>query len=304
MLQVSRLEAILRCPACGEKLRWDERRCAGCARTFRVRDSLVDLREPTEMEMQHRREIELHETLVSDYRTRYRPPFSEVYSQYWNEQFLARLPQRCELVLDCGCGTGELVRALREVCGVVVALDLSADMLEEGRASLGDPDNVVWIASPGERLPLESAIFDAVCFRGALHHMADEVSALREAHRVLKPGGTLVLSEPNDDSVLLRIPRRLANRHSKRFGNDHKAFRSKPWLETIESVGFRVTSTKFFSYLSQPLCGMSDLLPLMRFLPASRRIARGLVRFDELCSGLPAIRSQSFDLIVGASKPA
>jgi len=70
--------------------------------------------------------------------------------------------------------------------------------------------------------------------------MQNEKAALAEACRILKEGGILLLSEPNDDSLLLRVPRKLANRFTKRFGNDHKAFRSKPWLATIESAGFEV----------------------------------------------------------------
>ena len=151
-------------------------------------------------------------------------------------------------------------------------------------------------------MPFPSGVFDVVCFRGSLHHMANERAALAEACRVLKPGGTLLLSEPNDDSILLRLPRGIVNRRMARFGNDHKAFRSKPWLQTIEAAGFQINATKYFSFLSQPLCGMSDLLPVMKWIPAAESVARGLVAFDEVCSKIPLVRSQSFDLFVAASK--
>jgi hypothetical protein len=40
----------------------------------------------------------------------------------------------------------------------------------------------------------------------------------------------------------------------------------------------------------------------MKWIPAAESVARGLVAFDEVCSGIPLIRSQSFDLFVAATK--
>jgi SAM-dependent methyltransferase len=181
-------------------------------------------------------------------------------------------------------------------------MDISKAMLIQGKARLGNNEKMEWIACPGEKMPFPSNVFDVVCFRGSLHHMANEKAALEEANRVLKTGGTLLLSEPNDDSILLRLPRSIVNRRMARFGNDHKAFRSKPWLKTIQTAGFQINDTKYFSFLSQPLCGMSDLLPIMKWMPAAESVAHGLVAFDEFCSKVPLIRSQSFDLFVAATK--
>ena len=47
---------------------------------------------------------------------------------------------------------------------------------------------------------------------------------------------------------------------------------------------------------------MSDILPIMKYIPLSEIVAKGLVAFDELCSHIPLVRSQSFDLFVCAEK--
>jgi SAM-dependent methyltransferase/predicted RNA-binding Zn-ribbon protein involved in translation (DUF1610 family) len=292
------------CPRCSSVIDWQAARCRSCSTPIKLQDDIIDFTAPGTISDQERGEIELHGTLAAEYEKRYEHEYARIYSDYWNKQFLDHLPMPCEMVLDCGCGTGELARALLSDSRQVVAMDISKDMILQGRKLFSRWHEVVWVSCPGETLPFDDNTFDAVCFRGALHHMAKEEKALNEAHRVLKEGGRLLLSEPNDDSLLLRLPRRIANRKMARFGNDHKAFRSVSWLNTIRDVGFTVSHTKYFSFLSQPLCGMSDILPIMKYLPMAGSIAKGLVAFDELCSKLPLIRSQSFDLFVCAEKNA
>ncbi len=290
------------CPRCLSSIDWESGGCGSCTAPVKLQDGIIDFIAPETISAQEKGEMELHGTLAAEYEKRYEQEYARVYSDYWNRQFLDHLPVPCGMVLDCGCGTGELAKALLDRSRQVVGMDISKDMILQGRKMFDRWHEVIWVTSPGGTLPFADSTFDAVCFRGALHHMAHEEKALSEAHRILRPGGRLLLSEPNDDSLVLRLPRKIANRKMTRFGNDHKAFRSVPWLNTIREKGFTVLHARYFSFLSQPLCGMSDLLPIMKYLPMAGSIARGLVAFDELCSRLPLIRSQSFDLFVSAEK--
>lgn len=295
-------EKIFRCPSCQGKLLWPQGHCALCGAAFQDNGLLIDFLDQGCLDPQAQQEIKLHQALAKDYDRRYQLDFAKVFSDYWNDQFLKHLPAAVNRVLDCGCGTGELTRALQNRAETVIGMDISRAMLQAGAKTVSAGGNPVWVACPSETMPFGDGVFDAVCFRGALHHMADEVKGLREAHRVLKSGGLLMVSEPNDDSLLLRLPRRFANRHMARFGNAHKAFRSETWLAAMRATGFRILTAKYFSFLSQPLCGMSDILPIMRYVPAARRIAGLLVGLDEILSRIPLIQRQSFDLFVVARK--
>ena len=303
-MKIDHQDIPFQCPHCSSAIDWQKGRCSSCAAPVQVEGDIIDFIAPDEISDQEKGEIDLHGTLAAEYEKRYEEDFAKVYSDYWNKQFLDYLPQQCNMVLDCGCGTGDLARALLPFARQVVGMDISKDMIFRGRKMFDRWHEVTWVASPGEALPFADNTFDVVCYRGSLHHMVHETRALDEAHRVLKAGGRLLLSEPNDDSLLLRLPRKIVNRKMARFGNDHKAFRSLPWLNTIRAAGFSVLHTKYFSFLSQPLCGMSDMLPIMKYLPMAERIAKGLVAFDELCSRVPLIRRQSFDLFVCAEKKA
>lgn len=99
-------------------------------------------------------------------------------------------------VLDVGCGTGVLLRELsqrlppaRELTGI----DAAAAMVE---AASADPDSTLrYCRGRAERLPFGNASFDLVISTTSFDHWADQAAGLAECHRVLVPGGRLVLTD-------------------------------------------------------------------------------------------------------------
>jgi ubiquinone/menaquinone biosynthesis C-methylase UbiE len=100
-------------------------------------------------------------------------------------------------VLDVGCGTGVLLRELstrlpeaRELTGV----DAAAAMIEA--ASVGEQAaRLRYLHGRAERLPFDNARFDLVISTTSFDHWADQGAGLVECHRVLVPGGRLVLTD-------------------------------------------------------------------------------------------------------------
>ncbi len=293
---------VFQCPSCGSRLKWMELSCSACHFSFRIDDGIIDFIDEANVIKQHKIEMDLHKTLADEYDRRYGDAFSKLFSQYWNELFLSHLRPHSEFVLDCGCGTGELAADLLPKASNVIGCDISKDMMRQARKKTAQWMDITWVSCLGEKLPFVDGLFDAVCYRGALHHMASEKKALEEACRVLRKGGTMMLSEPNDDSLLLRFPRRIANKKMNRFGNNHKAFKSAPLMKMISSLGFFIKHTQYFSYLTEPLCGMSDLLPIMKFSREPVKTARRLIRIDNALSKIPFIRKQSFEFFLVATK--
>lgn len=106
--------------------------------------------------------------------------------------------------LDLGCGAGHASFALARGGAQVTAADISPEMLavvaaEAGRRGLAA---LRIHHGPAEALPFASASFDLVATRLSAHHWSDVRGALRDVHRVLKPGRTLIVI----DVVAAEVP--------------------------------------------------------------------------------------------------
>jgi SAM-dependent methyltransferase len=92
-------------------------------------------------------------------------------------------------VLDVGAGTGKLTRGLVALGLEVVAVEPGAPMLDELRREVPEADA---LEGPAESIPLPDASVDAA-FAGQAFHWFDRAEAVPELHRVVRPGGGLVL---------------------------------------------------------------------------------------------------------------
>ncbi len=103
-------------------------------------------------------------------------------------------------ILDVGCGTGALTLLLAAGVpdGTVAAVDPSADavaMTRSAAAAAGMAERVTVSEGGLEDLPFSDGRFDMVWCSRVVHGRPDQVAAVRELRRVLKPGGRLVLRE-------------------------------------------------------------------------------------------------------------
>lgn len=103
-------------------------------------------------------------------------------------------------VLDVGCGAGELLQTLQPLGWSVEGIDTDESAVARARAA-GIQARVASLEDAG----LPDASFDAVTMSHVLEHVTDPVGTLREARRVLRPGGVLTLLTPNHRSLGHRL---------------------------------------------------------------------------------------------------
>jgi len=95
-------------------------------------------------------------------------------------------------ILDAGGGTGRVAKLLREHADDVIIADSSLGMLHQA-----DKSQLKLACSNSESLPFPDDFFTRVVMVDALHHVISHVKTAREMYRVLKPGGKLVIEEPD-----------------------------------------------------------------------------------------------------------
>jgi SAM-dependent methyltransferase len=168
----------------------------------------------------------------------------------------------------------------------VVGLDISETLIN---ARAEDPllrENVV---GDMEALPFADSDFDACLFVAALHHVADPLVALREAFRVLRPGGQVFVFEP----ASLR-----ARRGNRPIEGAPQEFRlSRSWLLVrLRSAGFTIEEAEGLRVGMRVLRHVAD--------PQSDRTWAWNDRIDRIAGRVPLVDRLGEYVRVRASKPA
>jgi SAM-dependent methyltransferase len=102
-----------------------------------------------------------------------------------------------QAILEVGCGAANVLEQIP--CGTLTGLDLSDSLLEKARKRMGDRATLV--KGNAEAMPFDNASFDVIYCTEVLEHVLDPRAVLVEMRRVLKPGGHIVVSIPNEDLI-------------------------------------------------------------------------------------------------------
>ena len=130
-----------------------------------------------------------------------------------SQAYFGRVPlASARRILALGCGTGIEVRALKRLIApdvVVVGIDHSPALIEEARrltADEGLAENVTYQTGDAHKLQRGDGEFDLVTLHTLISHVEDPLQVLREARRVVRPGGTVAVFDGDYASLTFAYP--------------------------------------------------------------------------------------------------
>lgn len=174
------------------------------------------------------------------------------YEQEVRQQTLLSLISDSYLMgLDAGCGNGRDFIILLEHIQTIVGIDFSQGMVAKAKIKAGrvlEGQHIHLAMADVTRIPLRNSSFDFIACSEVLEHVPDWKKALLEFHRLLKPGGMLIVSTPNRISMygLTRYLGRLL------IGTKHPYDKWKSYRElrnALRAAGFEIIDAKGSCYL-------------------------------------------------------
>ena len=186
-------------------------------------------------------------------------------------------------VLEVGCGTGAVTRALAAWPGVaaVVGIDPSPVLLTKARELAGDLTTIAWAQADGRSLPFADRAFDAVVFHTTLCHLSGPDVILEEAVRLLRPDGCLAVFEGDYATATLATKagdplNACADAFREHFVHDPWLVRRLPAL--VRAAGLDRERVRSYGYVEAPTPGF--MLSSWVDLGADALVAAGRIDAD------------------------
>ena len=215
--------------------------------------------------------------------------FSEVYNKYdfmndvmslgihriWKDKFIDWMnPSNDSSLIDVASGTGDIAKlfSLRNKnLSTVTCIEPNELMFKEGKKNLANFKNIKWIKSTAENLPVNDNIYDFYSISYGIRNVSDINKALKEAYRVLKPGGRFMCLE------------------FSKIDNEILNFLYKNYSKAIPALGgYIVGSSKPYEYLVNSIDSFYNQEQLLDIITKNGFTH---VQYRNLSNGISAIHS-------------
>ena len=246
---LTRVARTLRCPtseATGFILTATEAYCDRAATRYPVIDGVIDFVGVTDPPRGISQRLMESELVTRVYEGMWRPALTSLVTRQSVDEaielsvaFLNYAPDA--VVLDIACGTGNFTRAIADridpTRGAAIGIDVSWPMLRaaERKRRAARLQHVMYARANGQSLPFDDQSIDSVHCAGAFHLFEEKDRALEEFHRVLAPGGRLVLGTFIESRIGVVRRAQLMSRRSTGFEFIHHA----TLLQKMRDLGFQ-----------------------------------------------------------------
>ena len=215
--------------------------------------------------------------------------FSKVYRKYdlmndimsfgihriWKDKFIDWMnPNQNSKLIDVASGTGDIAKIFSKRNNnmpEITCVEPNNEMFQEGKKNLKDYKNIKWIKAMAENLPVKDNIYDFYSISYGIRNVTDINKSLREALRVLKPGGRFMCLE------------------FSKIDNEVLNFFYKNYSKSIPLLGkYVVGSSKPYDYLVKSI---REFYNQKQFLELLVKNGFSNVEYRNLSNGVSAIHS-------------
>ncbi len=147
--------------------------------------------------------------------------------------------------LDIGCGTGwavgQVAKAV-EYKGIFYGIDMSSGMIGKAKEKFKSYENIHFIETSSESIPLDDNLFDNIICTNSFHHYLHPEKAMKEIARLLKTGGKIYILDPAADIWFIKIIDKLIKifepQHVKIYSTEE--FKNLMSEAGLKHLGFRI----------------------------------------------------------------
>ncbi|MGH7145167.1 MAG: class I SAM-dependent methyltransferase [Planctomycetota bacterium] len=179
-------------------------------------------------------------------------------------KFIRRVGDPADLrILDIGCGCGGVVGEV-EKARELVGIELSEVAVETARKNFGHRSDVRFLQMDATKPDFPDGYFDVAVARELVEHVPEPAKVIAGAHRVVRPGGLLVVTSPNRDSFHLRMNRLLGHADFMCSVDHVKEYTYSEMCSMITAAGFQVEAAEGVFF--QPYWGIPEIdTPMRRY---------------------------------------
>tara|TARA_B100000674_G_scaffold231330_1_gene190344 strand:+ start:46 stop:747 length:702 start_codon:yes stop_codon:yes gene_type:complete len=192
----------------------------------------------------------------------------------WKEKFIDWMrPQSKSSLIDVAAGTGDIARLFSSKAknSIITCVEPNKEMMEEGKIKLKKYRNIKWVNARAEKIPDNDNKFDIYTISFGLRNVSDINASLKEAHRVLKPGGRFMCLE------------------FSKVNNELLNFLYKQYSKTIPYIGkIIIGSRKPYDYLIESIDKFHSQKELVEIMSKN---GFSNIEYRNLSNGVCAIHS-------------
>lgn len=202
-----------------------------------------------------RKEISYFNEKSREYRLEYDKETAEGYSfRVRREKVLAMIPSNSK-VLDIASGPGVMIPGLLAKGCTVTCIDAAPEMIARVKDEFGDRPNLSALVADAYALPFDNGSFDAATAMGLIEYLDKESVFLKEAARVLKDGGILIITFPNFWSpwrvfnrTALFIKSLFIKKDANKNAVQHREYTLARAQELLKGNGFSIRDVLYYNF--------------------------------------------------------